>query len=125
MKRVIYTAAIFVVAMVASIAVQTSAAQARCGAIAYSASARYWAAATGYATCYQARRAALRRCRRRGYGCRVATWFENSCGALATARDGAWGGDWGRYPAQARRKAIRRCRRETAYRCRVIVSRCA
>jgi serine/threonine-protein kinase len=51
-------------------------------------------------------------CRKRGGGCRIATWFKNACGALAVGEDNFYGGAWGASRLEAESKALTHCRKE-------------
>ncbi|MEM8854676.1 MAG: DUF4189 domain-containing protein [Devosia sp.] len=95
------------------------------GAIAYSSRTGAYGYSYDYSSRGAAERRALRECRKRAGGCVIATWFRNSCGALATAPRGGWGAHWGNNRRQAQRKALRRCRQEGNNNCRIAVVTCA
>ncbi len=57
----------------------------------------------------QAERAAMRNCRGYAYDCRIATYFSNACGAVARARNGGWGADWGQDREEAESNALDAC----------------
>ena len=69
---------------------------------------------------------AMSECRsssRRG-DCRIATWFRDSCGALAQGGVNTWGAEWGSSGGEASRKAMAVCERG-GQRCRVVQTVCA
>ena len=92
------------------------------GAIAYSPRT----GASGYSYDFgnraRAERAAMRQCRLRGRGCRIAVWFRDGCGAVASGPRG-WGSGWGANRQIARRQALRQCRRFSG-RCQIRVRAC-
>ncbi len=92
------------------------------GAIAYSPSTGGHGYSFDYSTRHAAERRALRECGRRARGCRVAVWFKNGCGALATGSRG-WGSGWGTSRNRAYREALRVCGRKSG-RCAIRVYAC-
>lgn len=83
------------------------------GAIAYSPVAGEWGWARNHRSRLAAEGAALAQCRAAaGRGCRVAVWFENACGALATGAAG-FGAGWAGAQAQAEGSALAACRAQT------------
>ncbi len=80
----------------------------------------------GYSFDYSSRRGAekraLRECRKRSRGCRVAIWFRNGCGAVANGPTG-WGSGWGTSRNRAYREALRSCGRNSG-RCSIRVYAC-
>lgn len=91
------------------------------GAIAHNPStgARGWS--YNYANRSAAEQRALAEC---GRGCRVAIWFRNACGALATASRGGWGSGWAPSRAGAEQVAMRECRNAGNRDCRIAVWSC-
>jgi Domain of unknown function (DUF4189) len=93
------------------------------GAIAYSASSGAYGFSEKYGNRVQAESRALSEC---GKGdCTVATWYFNSCGALATSGNGAWGGAQGSSERSARAQAQARCAKEGGTNCAVLFTRCS
>ena len=78
------------------------------GAIAYAPGNGAMGWSYDYSSRAEAERRAMSECRSRASGCRIATWFRNACGAVASGPNG-WGADWGNDRWQAERKAVRRC----------------
>ncbi len=78
------------------------------GAIAYAPNNGAMGWSYDYSTRADAENRAMDECRSRASGCRIATWFRNACGAVASGPNG-WGADWGNSREQAERKAVRRC----------------
>ena len=67
---------------------------------------------------------ALELCRAEADDCRVTNYFQNACGALATAPDGSWGASWGDSEAAARQRSLDYCA-EHSKQCTVRVVQCA
>ena len=80
------------------------------GAIAYSPERGAWGWAKDYQSQDDAEDRAMDECEQRSEGteCRVATWFRNGCGSLASGPNG-WGADWGNSDWEAATKAMERC----------------
>lgn len=102
-------------------------ASARYGAIAYDAGSRAYGWSHRWATRAQAEQRALHECRAAGgTGCVLATWFQNRCGALATAPGGAWGSTSAPSGGAAADGALAECaRRAGGERCKVLVRGCS
>lgn len=86
------------------------------GAIAYSPSTQKIGFSWRYPTQAEAEQTARQFCE--ADDCKIATWFGDNCGALATGPQG-WGGDYGPDVATARAKAIQRCSQYSSN-CRVV-----
>lgn len=85
------------------------------GAIAISPSNKAMGWSYDYKTRWQAENAALRKCGQYANDCRIATWFRNSCGAIAVGAYGGWGAHWGRNIRQAKWKSKRMCRKNDSH----------
>lgn len=94
-----------------SIASQKAQAQDYYGAIAYSASTGGHGFSYDYANRAAAETKALRECENYSGGgdCTVLIWFQNACGALATAPSGAYGSGWGYDRSTAEQYALDTC----------------
>jgi serine/threonine-protein kinase len=93
------------------------------GAIAYSDITKGHGYSYDYATRGDAERRALKECEfasRMAGDCRVLVWFQNACGALATARNGAAGSGWGSTRPLAHRYAMQSCMNYGGRGCRVV-----
>lgn len=68
--------------------------------------------ALGWSWGFRSRRAAERRAMKEcpGSRCKIAMWFRNTCGAIATGRNGGWGVAYHRDRRRAVRMALRFCR---------------
>lgn len=64
--------------------------------------------ATGYRTRKSAERRALKGCPGK---CKIAVWFSNGCGAIASGLRGGWGSAAHRRRVRARNIAVRQCRK--------------
>jgi Domain of unknown function (DUF4189) len=96
----------------------------RYGAIAYSRRTGHYGYWRGAETQAGAERRALDKCE--GRDCRIAGWFRNSCGALATGEEGEiYGFGHDIRLDEAKERAVRECRNNGGHRCRVRVSACA
>jgi len=64
----------------------------------------------------EAESGALAQCagRTSGGDCKVLLWFKNSCGAIATATNGAYGSGWGESRALAEQNAVTSCSRNAS-----------
>ncbi|MCF3641954.1 DUF4189 domain-containing protein [Rhizobium sp. TRM95111] len=71
----------------------------------------------------EAETAALEICRAQADDCQVTNYFQNACGALATAPDGAWGASWGNSEPAARQRALTYCA-EHSTECTVLTVQC-
>jgi hypothetical protein len=93
------------------------------GAIAYSPRTR----AHGYAVKYGSRAEAERRAKSEcgEHDCQIAAWYYNSCGAVATGSNGAWGGAQGSSMQEAGARAQARCARQGGADCRVLHATCS
>jgi hypothetical protein len=93
------------------------------GAIAYSVDS----GAIGYSQTYgnqkQAEARAMKECGKSD--CKVAVWYYNNCGALATDDDGDWGADRGNNEQQAGKAAIAQCTSVNGKTCKVIATYCS
>ena len=89
------------------------------GAIAYAPQRGAWGWSKDYTSQQDAEDRAMDECEQRSEGtrCRIATWFRNGCGALATGPNG-WGADWGNTDWEAATKAMERCS-EHSKKCKV------
>jgi hypothetical protein len=83
----------------------------------------------GWSSRERAEQEALANCNRQAgaaNACKIALWFSDGCGALATGSDGAWGADWAPTVAEASAKALRLCRKEDGSdNCKVVKSFCS
>ena len=57
--------------------------------------------------------------------CKVATWFFNNCGALATGSNGAWGAGHGDNERKAQTAAQTRCAKEGGTNCGIKFTQCS
>ena len=89
------------------------------GAIAYSEITGGYGYSYDYANRAAAETAAVRACEANtGYGdCFALIWFQNACGALAQASNGAYGAAWDSYQAGAEYRAIDTCSSYGGYDC--------
>jgi hypothetical protein len=92
------------------------------GAIAYSPSTGAHGYSYDFPSRGQAETRALAECRARGRGCKIAVWYVNACGALATGSNG-WGSAWAGTRSAAESRAVRQCARFTRN-CRVLAWSC-
>ncbi len=97
---------------VISLSTQSALASDNFGAIAYSSYTGSHGYSYNYATRQAAEIRALRECESyAGSGdCQVFVWFQNGCGALAKATDGAAGSGWGVDRGTAEYHALESCR---------------
>jgi uncharacterized caspase-like protein len=93
------------------------------GAIAYSPGNGTYGSALQYANRPLAEQQAMRECGKSD--CQIAAWFFNSCGALATDSDGAWGADYNNDEQRARALAQARCAKEGGANCKIVYSICS
>jgi serine/threonine-protein kinase len=93
------------------------------GAIAYSPSARNYGYSHQYGTRAEAERRARRECGESD--CQIAAWYFNSCGAVASSSNGAWGGGQANTVQGAQARAQARCAREGGVRCKVLYAACS
>jgi serine/threonine-protein kinase len=93
------------------------------GAIAYSPDGGNYGYSEQFANRAQAEQRARQECGKND--CEIATWYYNSCGALAADDDGSWGAAQGSNEQQANRTAQARCANEGGKNCKVIVSHCS
>lgn len=95
----------------------------RHGAIAYSESKRTYGYSYDYDRSADAKRAAVKYCRDSVKGgasdCRVVISFWNACGAIALAKDGSYGADWGPTKKEAAAKALNVCKPYGGRNCKV------
>lgn len=82
------------------------------GALAYSPSTGASGWSHSYSTRSAAEASALRGCAPYARDCRVAIWFVNACGAIATGPDG-WGSGWGNTRTRAEYEAMQVCNRHS------------
>jgi uncharacterized protein DUF4189 len=92
------------------------------GAIAFSQATGGYGYSYDHATRSQAESRAMAECRSRNRGCKVAIWFKNACGAVATGSNG-WGSAWAGSRDGAERAAIGYCRQHTNN-CQVLAWTC-
>ncbi len=78
------------------------------GAIAYSPDTGGYGYSYDYRSRGEAESRALGECQARSYGCVVAIWFQNACGAVAAGPNG-WGSGWGSSQRRADLEAINVC----------------
>ncbi len=95
----------------------------RFGAIAYSPDTRSYGWAYKKLSRVDAEYAAMGQCAKHGDDCRVATWFRNSCGALANGPKG-WGAASAPSRAEAEDKAMNLCYNRGDG-CKILTSTCA
>jgi len=100
----------------------TAMAQDLFGAIAYSPSSRAFGWAKDFGSQYEAENAAMNECYKRAGDCRVAVWFQNACGSVASGPEG-WGADWGESFREAERKATRLCS-DYSHGCAIVTTQC-
>jgi uncharacterized protein DUF4189 len=93
------------------------------GAIAYSLSTGDYGYSEGYSARSEAERWAIKECGKND--CKVAAWFSNSCGAVATGDNEAYGGAQHNNEKRARELALSRCEKEGGRNCEVIFSHCS
>jgi len=93
------------------------------GAIAFSPDSRAWGYSEEYGSRAQAESRAKKECRMND--CKIASWFYDSCGALAASENGPWGGAQGRDVQRAQKNAQARCEKEGGTNCKVLFSRCS
>jgi serine/threonine-protein kinase len=60
------------------------------GAIAFSPKTGAWGESYPYGSRAEAERRALAECAKNAPDCTVAVWFNDQCGAVASAKDGTW-----------------------------------
>jgi len=82
------------------------------GAIAYAPATGAYGQSYDYGSRRQAENRAMLECRARSAGCRIAVWFRNACGAVASGPFG-WGQGWGNSRARAQYEALASCSRHT------------
>ncbi|MCY0095088.1 DUF4189 domain-containing protein [Hoeflea ulvae] len=82
------------------------------GAIAFSQSSGAYGTSYDYSSRRDAENRAMTECRTRSRGCKVAIWFRNACGAVATGANG-WGSAWAGNRQQAERAAKQNCSKHT------------
>ncbi|WP_082850958.1 MULTISPECIES: DUF4189 domain-containing protein [unclassified Sulfitobacter] len=92
------------------------------GAIAYSPSQKTISYSVNRASREEAEAVARSGCK--SSDCRTPLWFKNACGALASARSGAWGTGWGTKPAIANRYAIETCEKHGGKNCKIRLNVC-
>ena len=95
-------------ALVVLFAVTAAASAQNFGAIAYSPDTGGYGYSYDYRSQSEAESRALGECLSRTYGCVVAIWFQNACGAVAAGPNG-WGTGWGSSQARADFEAISVC----------------
>jgi serine/threonine-protein kinase len=93
------------------------------GAIAYSPSSHNVGYSQEYGNQTQAETRAKKECGQSD--CETTVWYYNSCGALATGDDGAWGADHGDDEARAGKAALAQCTSVNGQNCKVIASYCS
>ncbi|MDE2007822.1 MAG: DUF4189 domain-containing protein [Rhodospirillales bacterium] len=94
------------------------------GAIAYGPTSGRWGQSYHWGTKAGAERAALRSCA--SNDCRVLTWFNRECGALAgDPASGALGYDSGATARQAEASALRYCASSGGKACQLLVHTCS
>jgi Domain of unknown function (DUF4189) len=97
------------------------------GAIAFSSSTEIFGFSHDFTTRGAAEKRAVSECRKAGGAddCESVVWFNQSCGALASDGDGAYGSDWAATRKEARSKAKANCQKHTGKSCAVRKSLCA
>ena len=94
------------------------------GAIAYSVTSGAWGYSEEYSGRSAAQNRAIKECRTSD--CAIASWFYNSCGALAASgTNGPWGGAQGADEPRAKQAALARCAKEGGTNCQILFSRCS
>jgi len=93
------------------------------GAIAYSPGTGGYGYSYKYANRTEAESRAIKECGKSD--CKVATWFFNNCGALATSSDGAWGGGHADSERGAQVAAQTRCAKEGGTHCEIKFTQCS
>jgi hypothetical protein len=93
------------------------------GAIAYSQSSHDVGYSENYGNQAQAEARAKKECGQSD--CETTVWYYNSCGALATDEDGAWGADHGDDEARAGKAALAQCASVDGKNCKVIAAYCS
>lgn len=96
------------------------------GAIAFSPSTEIYGYSRDYALQSDAESRALKECRAAGGSkdCEVVLWFRNTCGALASDGEGAYGAEWAETALQAQNRALAYCAEQTSRSCSVRFSLC-
>jgi hypothetical protein len=84
------------------------------GAIAFSQNTGAHGYSYNFPSRARAERHALGNCRNYAGDCAIATWFVNSCGAIAVGRGNGWGVGWGEGRAGVQRRAMAECRARTS-----------
>jgi hypothetical protein len=90
---------------------------AKYGAIAFSPSTNAWGEAYRYGSRAEAECRALAECAKNARYCRVAVWFNDKSGAVASAEGSIWAGGLGRTEAAATNDAIADCRKRGGKKC--------
>lgn len=93
------------------------------GAIAFSQATGGYGYSYDHATRREAESRAMSECSSRNRGCKVAIWFKNACGAVATGSNNAWGSAWAGSREGAERAALGYCRQHTSN-CQVLAWTC-
>jgi serine/threonine-protein kinase len=123
MKRLVTSLAIATLGLTAIALPGIASARDLYGAIAYSQQTKNYSWATDFNSQEAAENAAMDECYNKASDCRIATWFQNACGALAVGEDGGWGAHWGKNFRQAQNKALSACN-GSSYNCEVVVTKC-
>jgi hypothetical protein len=96
------------------------------GAIAYSENDGAFGFSYGHASQDRAQGIAMDECGKNGGGsCRIATWYYNSCGALAKSSNGPWGVGQKDAVRQAQAEAVAYCVRYGGKNCKVVRTTCS
>lgn len=93
------------------------------GAIAFSQATSGYGYSHDHGTRREAEARAMSECNARSRGCKVAIWFKNACGAVATGSNNGWGSAWAGTRGAAERAAIGYCRQHTNN-CQVLAWTC-
>jgi serine/threonine-protein kinase len=93
------------------------------GAIAFSQATGGYGFSYDHGTRREAESRAMSECNSRSRGCKVAIWFKNACGAVATGSNNGWGSAWAGSRERAERDAIGYCSEQTRN-CQVLAWAC-
>jgi len=92
------------------------------GAIAFSTTTGAFGFSYDHGSRRDAENRAMSECRSRSGGCKVAIWFKNACGSVATGTNG-WGSAWAGSRQKADRAALNNCSKHTRN-CKVLAWTC-
>lgn len=96
------------------------------GAIAFSPTTEIFGYSRDFQSQGSAEDRAITECRKAGGDddCEIVVWFKNTCGALASDGEGAYGAEWGETAHQAQAQALAYCGEQTDNACKVRLSIC-